>query len=132
MSQEDVELVRGGYEAWAAGGFDALLPLVDEAIELRLPPGWPGIGPFRGHEGLRQGFRESREVFADVRMRPERFIDLGQQVLVLGKVAVRSKEAGVEMEVTLSHLWTVGEGKLTALQIYGDPQQALEAVGLRE
>jgi hypothetical protein len=51
---------------------------------------------------------------------------------VLGKVLVRSKGAEVEMEVTLSHLWTVREGKAIMLQIYGDPQRALEAVGLAE
>jgi hypothetical protein len=65
-------------------------------------------------------------------MRPERFIDLDGQILVLGKVLVRSKGAEVEMEVTLSHLWTMREGKVTVLQIYGDPQRALEAAGLRE
>jgi len=132
MSQENVEIMRAVYEAWAEGGVEAALPLVDEAIELRLPPGWPGVGPFRGHEGLRAAFRESRDVFADVRMRPERFIDLDGQILVLGKVLVRSKGAGVEIEVTLRHLWTMREGKATMLQIYAEPQRALEAVGLRE
>jgi ketosteroid isomerase-like protein len=132
MSQEDVEVMRAFYEAWAEGGVEAILPLVDEAFELRLPPGWPVVGPFHGHEGFRQAARESRDVFADVRMRPERFIDLDGQILVLGKVLVRSKGAGVEMEVTMSHLWTMREGKATMLQIYGDPQRALEAVGLRE
>ena len=49
-----------------------------------------------------------------------------------GKVLVRSKGAEVEMEGTLSHLWTMREGKATMLQIYGDPQRALEAAGLQE
>jgi ketosteroid isomerase-like protein len=132
MSQEDVEIMRAAYELWAEGGVEAVLPLVAEAFELRPPPGSPGVGPFRGHEGLRAAFLESRDVFADVRMRPERFIDLDGQILVLGKVLVRSKGAEVEMEVTLSHLWTMREGKVTVLQIYGDPQRALEAAGLRE
>ena len=41
MSQENVKIMRGLYEAWAEGGVEAVLPLVDEAFELRLPPGWP-------------------------------------------------------------------------------------------
>jgi len=132
MSQENVKRLRGLYEAWAEAGVEAVLPLVDDAFELRLPPGWPSVGPFRGHEGLRAAFWESRDVFADVRMRPDRLIELDGQILVLGTVLVRSKEAGVEMEVTLSHLWSMREGKATMLQIYGDPQRALETVGLRE
>jgi len=36
------------------------------------------------------------------------------------------------VEGTLSHLWIMREGKAIMLQIYGDPQRALEAGGLRE
>jgi hypothetical protein len=61
---------------------------------------------------------------------PERFIDLDGRILVWGKVLLRSKGGG-RVEGTLTHLWTMREGKAIMLQIYGDPQRALQAAGLR-
>jgi ketosteroid isomerase-like protein len=52
MSQENVEIVRQGMEAWNAGDLDAALGLVgDEIVTRRVPP-LPDPGEWHGHDGL--------------------------------------------------------------------------------
>ena len=45
MSQENVEVVRAGFEAWNAGDMEALRELLDSGVVLRMPQGWPEPGP---------------------------------------------------------------------------------------
>ena len=41
MSQENVEIVRAGLEAWNAGDMDAVRNACDPEIIMRGPEGWP-------------------------------------------------------------------------------------------
>ena len=44
MSQENVEIVRRGFEAWNAGEMERLAELYDPDVIMRAPPGWPEPG----------------------------------------------------------------------------------------
>ena len=48
MSQENVEIVRGGYEAFARGDVDAVLELLHPDVDWR-----PAIAPILGVETVR-------------------------------------------------------------------------------
>jgi ketosteroid isomerase-like protein len=54
MSQENVEVVRAGFEAWNAGDMDAFGELLAPEIIMWNPEGWPEPGPFVGR-GRRLG-----------------------------------------------------------------------------
>ena len=41
MSQENVEIVRAGFEAWNAGDMDGLREVFDPDVIARMPEGWP-------------------------------------------------------------------------------------------
>jgi ketosteroid isomerase-like protein len=76
MSQENVELIRRGYEAFAMGRI--AFELLDPEIEWRGPREFPDLAETRyGHEGVRRYFAQLNEVFNDYRMVPEEFIDAG-------------------------------------------------------
>jgi ketosteroid isomerase-like protein len=61
MSQENVEVVRAGFEAWNAGDMDALRELYDADAIMRPPEGWPEPGPFVGREAVMRQFQQNRD-----------------------------------------------------------------------
>jgi ketosteroid isomerase-like protein len=63
MSQENVELVRGGFEAWNAGDMNVLRDLFHPDAVLRMPEGWPEPGPYVGREAIMRQFDQMRETW---------------------------------------------------------------------
>jgi ketosteroid isomerase-like protein len=134
MSQENVELIRKGYEAWAKGGAVAF-EFLDPEIEWRGPRQFPDLAePVFGHDGVRRYMEKVYEVFEDYRMVPEEFIDAGgDQVLVFSREGGRGRGSGAEVETNpTAHLWTLRDGKAVLMQSYWDRTEALEAAGLPE
>jgi ketosteroid isomerase-like protein len=66
------------------------------------------------------------------RFEPERFVDAGDQVVVLVRVVARGGSSGVSLDRETAHLWTLREGRVTRCEVYLDRSEALEAVRLRE
>src|SRR5947208_7290103 len=63
MSQEKVEIVRAGLEAWNAGDMDALRETYDPGIIFRTPEGWPEPGPYVGREAVMRQLEQLRETW---------------------------------------------------------------------
>src|SRR6188472_3135077 len=83
MSQENVEVVRAGFEAWNAGDMDALRELYDPDVIWRPPQDWPEPGPYVGREAVMRQFEQLRETFdADAFELIGDFIDGGDRVAV--------------------------------------------------
>lgn len=99
MSEENVEICRrvaellGGDNPTA--GDHAALEYVDPEIvfDSAIVSGAEG-GTYRGHEGLRAWAAASEAAFEELRATPEEFRDLGDRVLMLGRVVVRGRGSG--------------------------------------
>jgi ketosteroid isomerase-like protein len=126
MSQENVEVVRSIYEAWAIDRSAA--PFIDRNLEYVNPP--DAIEP--GTRIGRHYLRKVLEVFPDVRFEIERYIDAGDDVAVIAKQVWRGPTSGVETATRMGYVWTVAEGKATRFRWFNDAAEALEAVGLSE
>jgi ketosteroid isomerase-like protein len=131
MSQENVELVGAGYEAWNAGDMDALRGLFDPDASMRLPEGWPEPGPFIGREAVMRQLEQQRETWDADALEPiADFIDAGERVVV--RFIWRGTGHGPESKIELTGIYTVRKGRLFAIEHFWDHADALEAVGLRE
>ena len=133
MSQENVEIIRRGYEAFAEGrvAFEHL----DPAIEWHGPREFPDLAePHYGHDGVRRYMEKVSEVFEDYRMVPEEFIDVGaDQVFVFSREGGSGKGSGVAVQThPTGHLWTIRDGKAVRMRSYWERADALQAVGLSE
>jgi ketosteroid isomerase-like protein len=53
MSQENIELVRGAFDAFSRDGWDALIGFLDPEIEWVTTGQFVGGQLYRGHEGAR-------------------------------------------------------------------------------
>jgi ketosteroid isomerase-like protein len=126
MSRENVELVRSIYQAWADDRSAA--PFIDKDLEYVNPPDAVETGTRIGRHHL----RTVREIFPDVRYEIERYIDAGDDVVVIGKMIGRGTSSGAETERRQGYIWTIVEGKAVRLRWFNDPAKALEAAGLSE
>ena len=135
MSQENVELVRRMFERIGPHGerptaFYELLDVdvVWDTSGLDLP----GLGVVRGHEEVREWWRRWLGPWERWELRPERFIDAGDRVLVVVRQRVRGKGSGVEVDQAHAQVWTLRDGTAVRVDLYSDVAPALEAVGLSE
>jgi uncharacterized protein len=133
MSQEHLEIVRNGFDAFARGDTEGVLRLCDENIVVTQPPELPGVSPQqRGHSGVLEAFEIWPEQWDDYRIEILRIADHGDHVLVTARTSGRGKQSGVQVEMDFSFVLTVRDGKITELKIFMREDQALEAAGLSE
>ena len=131
MSQENVEVVRAGFEAWNAGDMDALRDRYHPDVIVRAPEGWPEPGPFVGREAVMRQFEHMREAWdTDAAETISDFLDVGDRVAV--RFLWRGAGRGPVTDLELTQVNTVREGRIFALEFFWDHVQALEAVGLSE
>ena len=133
MSEENVEIVRRAFEVLNRRDTEAALPYIDPEVELHsaIIGGAEG-NTYRGHEGFRRWMAESDASFAELRGEVEEWRDLGDDVLQIGRVHARGRESGVEIDSPMAWLVTLRGGRIVHARGYLDPQEALEAAGLRE
>lgn len=83
MSQENVEVARGVFDAWKAGDMEAVRDLYDPDVIVRPLPDWPEPGPFVGRDAVMRQWEQMREALnADVVEPISDFIDAADRVVV--------------------------------------------------
>jgi ketosteroid isomerase-like protein len=114
--------------------FEALLPLYHRDVEVHSPKEWVRLGDFdpvyRGHEGLLRFYRQWADAWADNWAEPQELIDLGDRLVLLGEIGTRGEASGIVVGRRYAMLWHIRGGKVVREQVFNDPAEALEAVGL--
>ena len=133
MSEENVETVRRSLEAFQRGDMEEMLSYMDPEGELHsaIVGGAEG-NVYRGHEGFRKWYADSFESFEELRNEWSEFRDLGDRVLVFGRVKARGRESGVELDSPMGWVFTVRRGKLMKAEGFLSRAEALEVAGLSE
>jgi uncharacterized protein len=130
MSMENVEIVRGIYEAWARREFPGPPGVFDTEIEYVNPAG--AVEPGTRH-GLEAFSRAVEQVFVvgwdGWRFEPERFSSRGDRVAVMLRYRAHGRESRVEVEGQLSALWTLRGGKVVRFEWFHGADEAFEAIG---
>lgn len=112
MSEQNIELVRSGYQAFAGGDTQALMAVFDEDIEWVQPGDSAVSGTYRGKSEL----SELLVALAAkaLKITPLRFLADGDTVVVLSEASIGG-ETGHSAEV-----YTIRNGKTLRVQVYGD------------
>jgi ketosteroid isomerase-like protein len=134
MSQEDVEALKRGIDAFNRRDLRALLKELDPNIEWHsaLPVLLAGERTvYRGHKGVRDMIRESDEV-SDYQVELSEIRDLGDQLLGIGHARTRGARSGIELDSPWFALVELNENRAIRIRTYLDRTKALEAAGLRE
>jgi ketosteroid isomerase-like protein len=131
MSQENVELVRRGYEHFAQTGEpDASIYSPD--LEWHSAAEDPYVEPFRGVEGVRKLVQEVRESLDDFRTEPFEYLDGGEYVVAGLVHRGRGKGSAAEVEMREWNVFLIQEGKVVSVHEYADREDALRAAGMGE
>ena len=128
MIATDIEVVKATFAAFAARDLDAVLALAAPDIEFSAVTGEHAgrTDPYRGHDGLRQYFRDVASVWEELRLTPREFRAHGDLVLVTGKVAARSRSRTVSGST--GWIWRVRDGKVTYVRVYASAADAVAAL----
>ena len=87
---------------------------------------------YRGHDGVRELFREIDEVLDEIHVDDSEIRDLGDWVVAIGRIRTRGKGSGAETESPIATVSDLRNGKGIRIRSYLDVDEALEAAGLRE
>ena len=124
----DIEVVKASFAAFAARDLDAVLALVAPDVELTAVTGEQAgrTEPYRGHEGMRQYFRDVASVWEELHLTPREFRPSGDAILVTGKVSARSRSRRVTGST--GWIWRVRDGKVTYVHVYASAADAVAAL----
>jgi ketosteroid isomerase-like protein len=132
MSEENVELVRRGHEAFRHSGEEAIFEYLHADVDVTPVEELLDAETYHGHDGFRRFFQTMRDAFGDFGWDPQEFVDLGDHVLVATRFFAEGRGSGAPVEATVYNVWTVRQGKVVRVRGYLSRPQALEAAGLRE
>jgi ketosteroid isomerase-like protein len=116
MSRENIEALERVYASWRQGRFTTS-EIFDPEVEVTWSPdGLDTIGTTKGLEALSTRARRWFEALEDVRFEPERYVDLGDQVLVVVVMRARGRSSGIDVADRYGHMWTMRHGKAIRLE----------------
>jgi uncharacterized protein len=130
MATEYVERLRRGYAAFKAGGVEAILGQVAPELEFRDRESAPDRETLVGGEGIVELVRLNLEVFDQLELEPQEFVDAGDVVLVVLRMHVRGRASGAAIDCEVCHVWKFSEGHARRMQVYASKERAIEALGL--
>jgi ketosteroid isomerase-like protein len=132
MSQDNVERARDFIAAYNRRDFDAAVEDFDPEIDWVLPARQRSDS-CRGPDEIRRFWEGLDDTFEELRLDPEEFVDAGDRVATRLRYYGRGKGSGIVVEGELYHqVATFRAGKMVRIEYFGDWDQALQAVGLRE
>ena len=134
MSEENVEVVKASYEAFARGGLDRFMEyLTDDVFYRGREDDLDKSSTFRGKDAVRAWFEDWMDMFDGYWMEPVELIDAGgDTVVVVERFGGRAKLSGVETVQMVGDVVTIRNGKIARGHLYPTREQALEAAGLSE
>ena len=131
MSQENVELVKRMLALFHAGDAAGALACFSEDVVSEAPVR-PDVTVGQGREALATlvgGWVESWEDWSE---EIKEVRDLGDRVMVISTQRGREKRTGIEIAMPYAILYEVRDGELSRMGMYHTPDEALEALGMRE
>lgn len=123
MSRRDVETVQRMFEAFAARDVEAVLSLLDPAVEFSAQATSEVVGrdgPYRGHAGIRQYFEDVERVWDELRVEPVDVRSVAGAVVIFGRVyGVR---AGEVLDTGALWTWRLRDGRVVSGSVFSTPE----------
>jgi ketosteroid isomerase-like protein len=130
MSAENVDAVRRCLDGWNRGDVDAWLESAHPDVEF-----YSEIARrMQGAETVSRGVAELRRFWDDwhsvwnLKIDAAEIRDLGDTVVVLGRMQARGEASGVNLEQPVAYVYEFEGGLARRVPAYVDPGLALEAV----
>jgi ketosteroid isomerase-like protein len=131
MSQENVEIVRTGLEAFNCAEWDVAMASIHEHAVWVPSPGFPDAAPRYGRTAIRKFWTELSTTLPSFQASVEEIVDAGgDQVVALVRTHGIGRGSGADVSRTIGQVFTVRNGKVVSIVSYNRPGDALAAADL--
>jgi len=122
MSNQNAQLIRDGYAAFAQGDIATVLELFDEDIDWHVPGRSPLSGDYHGHEGVLGFFTKSMELSSGtLKVDVDDVVADGDRVVVFSTVSAQRN--GRSLSTPEVHCWRLADGKAVEFREFQGDQQ---------
>jgi len=133
MSQENVEVVRLAYDAFAEEGLDRFMEHFTDDVEYRALGPDGDLSPLQGQDAVRAWLHDWIDMFDGFWQRLVGLIDAGgDTVFTAERFGGRARLSGVETDQANWTIFTIRDRKIASGREYPTRERALEAAGLSE
>jgi ketosteroid isomerase-like protein len=133
MSQENVELVKLGFEAWLRGDLAALEENTMPDVVIVQPPEVPDSKTYEGRAAILDMWEDWPRQWEDFQLDLVELIDVSDDTVVsVSRHRGRGRESGIEMDFRVFYVHRLRDRKLARMEMFFSREQALEAAGLSE
>ena len=132
MAKENVVLIKGMYDAFAAGDVAGVLGRMrsdivwNEAENFPYADGNPYVGPDAVAKGVFARCISEWDGFA---VAVEEILDADDAVVALGRYLGVYKATGKSMRMQFAHVWRIADGKVVRFQQYADTLHVARVMG---
>jgi ketosteroid isomerase-like protein len=132
MSRENVQVVRRSLDAFNRRSIPGMKAENHPDVEID----WSAsrgleAGVYRGWDETDTFYENWFDMFEQITLETERFIESGDLVLVPNTAVMRGRD-GIETIARSCFIFELREGRIVRISLYQDTQEALEAAGLSE
>ena len=133
MSQENVDFVRRGFEyVQRTGRLDPETTHPDFVWDTTTFRGGMRPQACVGVDEANEWLADWYESFENWSLDIETVHDVGDRVVAVLRQRANAMHGGPEVEMRFAQIWTLRDGRAARMEMYADPDDALEAVGLSE
>jgi hypothetical protein len=132
MSEQNVAIVKGIYEAFGRGNVPAVLGAMAPDIVWNEAENFPYAdrNPYTGPQAILEGvFGRILSDFDGFAVVPEEILDAGDTVVMLGRYAGTCRATGKVQRPQAVHVWRINDGKVTQFQQYADTLHVAQVMG---
>lgn len=133
MTQENLEAVRAGADAFVARDFDEVMRFYKpDASITAVPEGWPEPAPIEGRDAVMVQFMRLQEDWEEHSLEIEREISERDWVVVDFRWTTRGTASGVSLNTNIAAAYRLEGAQIAEARFFWKWEDALEAVGLSE
>ena len=111
--------------AWVEAATEGLRPLLApdfEFVTVSQSVGMPGTR--KGVDGFFAAYRAYAEMWQSYSVRPERFVEVGDKVLVEARISGITRTGGVPLEQDVAAVYTFDDGRIRRIEEFSDVASA--------
>ena len=113
---------------WVESVRQGLAPLITSDFEFRSNRDSVGLpGERHGVEGFFAAYRAYAEMWQSYSLKPQRFVKVGDKVVVEAKIAGTTRTGGVSLEQQVAAVYTFEGGRIRRIEEFSDPADAYAA-----
>ena len=131
MTSDRIDVVSEGYDGWNRRDFDAMVRRLAPDVVWRTAGVFPGLKPiYHGHDGVRRFWDAMQEAWELIEVRPDRFVEYDDKVLVEIHFQAKGRESGAEVKMDWLHVFTFEDDAVVEVAGYRSIEEALAQEGM--